>query len=111
MATITAPALIGATVEDQLAAVLEALLSDAIGVDDLTRSLAEIYLLGHKRALESVLPELTAAEQERDQYRDDADRLYGLLYLPHRRPKQPGKPYAELEAIRAEIYNRDVSND
>lgn len=92
-------ALIGHTIEKRLANELERLISDELTLDDFTPALQGYVLHGHRLALASVIPALTAAEQERDQERAAADRLHGFLYNP-REPIRVGPSYEELERRR-----------
>ena len=62
-------------------------------------SFAEFWLDGHRAAMQSVLPELTRAETERDQAQANADLYYRLLYNP-RAPITVGPSHEELERRR-----------
>jgi hypothetical protein len=97
------PALIGATIEARLAAELERLIADQVSLDDFTPALQGYVLHGHRLALASVIPALTAAEQERDQERAAADRLHGFLYNP-REPIRVGPSYQSIEQTRRQTY-------
>ncbi|TFD25870.1 hypothetical protein [Cryobacterium lyxosi] len=97
-------ALIGATVETRLAAELARLVADEITLDAFTPALQGYVLHGHRLALASLLPELTRAEQERDQANSSADRYYVAAFNP-RKPIHIGPSYRELEKTRHEIYS------
>ncbi|TFD48715.1 hypothetical protein E3T46_14900 [Cryobacterium sp. Hh11] len=99
--------LIGHTVQKALDAALWRLRNDEISLDDLTPALAGFFLAGHAAALASVLPDLTRAEQERDQANSSADRYYRAAFNP-RKPIQIGQSFRELEKTRHEIYSGGV---
>ena len=103
-ATTSKPvALIGATVETRLALELERLRSDEIRLDDLTPALQGYVLHGHRLALASLLPEYTRLEVALTQANADAGRFYAALFNP-RVPIKHGPSFAEVQAVRKEIY-------
>ena len=97
-------ALVGASVEKGLAAALARFVAGEIQLSSCTPSLQAWYLEGHRAALASSLPELTRAEQERDEAVSARDVYYRAAFDP-RQPITIGPTRDDLEKIRAEMYS------